>query len=40
MMRDPQVLALLRKKARRLLRKRGYRMVFTRWHYFGEHGEK
>ncbi|GAI23044.1 unnamed protein product, partial [marine sediment metagenome] len=40
MMRDPQVLALIAKKVRRLLRKRGYRGLFTRWHYFGEHGEK
>ncbi|GAI88253.1 unnamed protein product, partial [marine sediment metagenome] len=40
MMRDPQVLALIGKKVRRLLRKRGYRKVYTRWHFFGEHGEK
>ncbi|GAI60475.1 unnamed protein product, partial [marine sediment metagenome] len=40
LMRDPQVLALIGKKVRRLLRKRGYRKVYTRWHFFGEHGEK
>ncbi|GAI59513.1 unnamed protein product, partial [marine sediment metagenome] len=40
MMRDPQVLALIGKKVRKLLRKRGYRMVWTRWHFFGKHGEK
>ncbi len=40
MMRDPKVLAVLGKKVRRLLRKRGYRKLFTRWHFFGEHGEK
>ncbi|GAI59818.1 unnamed protein product [marine sediment metagenome] len=40
MMRDPQVLALIGKKVRRLLRKLGYRKVYTRWHFFGEHGEK
>ena len=40
MMRDPQVLALIAKKVRRLLRKLGYRKIYTRWHFFGEHGEK
>jgi len=40
MMRDPQVLALMGKKVRRLLRRRGRRKVYTRWHFFGEHGEK
>ncbi|GAH68723.1 unnamed protein product, partial [marine sediment metagenome] len=40
MMRDPKVLALIAKKLRKLLRKRGYRKIFTRWHFFGEHGEK
>ena len=40
MMRDPKVLALIAKKVRRLLRKRGCRKVYTRWHYFGKHGEK
>ena len=40
MMRDPQMLARIGKKVRRLLRKRGYRKLYTRWHFFGEHGEK
>jgi len=40
MMRDPRVLAIIGKKARKEYRKMGYRKVFTRWHFFGEHGEK
>jgi hypothetical protein len=40
MMRDPQVLAIIGKKVRRLLRRLGYQKVYTRWHFFGEHGEK
>jgi len=40
MMRNPRVLAIIGKKARKEYRKMGYRGVFTRWHYFGEHGEK
>jgi len=39
-MRDPQVMRRLAKKLRKLLRRRGYRKVYTRWHFFGEHGEK
>ncbi|GAJ15368.1 unnamed protein product, partial [marine sediment metagenome] len=33
-------LTVMGKKVRRLLRKRGYRKIYTRWHYFGENGEK
>ncbi|MBA7644799.1 hypothetical protein ES703_52545 [subsurface metagenome] len=40
MMRDPQVLAIIGKKVRRLLRRLGYQKVYTRWHFFGQHGEK
>ena len=36
LMRNPKVLALLAKKVRRLLRRRGYRKVYTRWHFFGK----
>jgi len=36
MMRDPEVLRRLAKKLRKLLRKLGYRKVYTRWHYFGD----
>ncbi len=39
-MRDPHTLALVRKKVHRLLRRLGYRKVYTRWHFFGQHGEK
>ncbi|MBA7575842.1 hypothetical protein ES708_17678 [subsurface metagenome] len=39
-MRNPSVLALKAKQTRQLYRKMGYRKIFTRWHYFGEHGEK
>ncbi len=39
-MRDPHTLALIGKKVRRLLRNRGYRKIYTRWHFFGQHGEK
>ncbi|GAI60583.1 unnamed protein product, partial [marine sediment metagenome] len=35
-MRDPKLLTILAKKLRKLLRKLGYRKVYTRWHYFGE----
>ncbi|GAI60286.1 unnamed protein product, partial [marine sediment metagenome] len=34
------LLSLQGRKLRRLLRKRGYRKIYTRWHFFGEHGEK
>ncbi|MBA7577418.1 hypothetical protein ES708_19270 [subsurface metagenome] len=40
MMRNPRALALIGKKVRRLLRKLGYRKIYTRWHFFGKHGEK
>ncbi len=39
-MRDPSVLTSQAKKLRKLLRKQGYRKVYTRWHLFGKHGEK
>ncbi|GAI63710.1 unnamed protein product, partial [marine sediment metagenome] len=39
-MRNPSVLALKAKQTRKLYRKMGYQMVFTRWHYFGKNGEK
>jgi len=39
-MNDPKLLTILAKKLRQLLRKQGYRKVYTRWHFFGEHGEK
>ncbi|GAI60290.1 unnamed protein product, partial [marine sediment metagenome] len=38
--RNPKLLSLQGRKLRRLLRKRGYRKIYTRWHFFGEHGEK
>ncbi|MBA7644796.1 hypothetical protein ES703_52542 [subsurface metagenome] len=40
MMRNPRVLALIGKKARREYRKMGYRKAFTRWHYFGEKSQR
>jgi len=40
LMRNKLTLARLGKRARRLLRKRGYERGFTRWHYFGKHGER
>ncbi|GAI72640.1 unnamed protein product, partial [marine sediment metagenome] len=40
LMRNPKVLSLLAKKARKAYRQAGYRKVYTRWHFFGEHGEK
>ncbi len=36
LMRNPKALANLGKRARRLLRRRGYRKVYTRWHPFGD----
>ncbi|MBA7578281.1 hypothetical protein ES708_20143 [subsurface metagenome] len=35
--RNPKVLALLAKRLRRLLRRRGYHGVYTRWHFFGDY---
>ena len=40
MMKDPHVLALIAKKTRRLLRRRGYRKVYTRWHFYGQNSER
>ncbi|GAI67371.1 unnamed protein product, partial [marine sediment metagenome] len=40
LMKNPRVLSLIGKKVRRLLRNLGYRKVYTRWHFFGEQGER
>jgi len=40
LMRNPKVLALLGKRLRRLLRRRGYRKVYCRWHFFGDLSNK
>ncbi|GAI74251.1 unnamed protein product, partial [marine sediment metagenome] len=39
-MRNPSVLALKAKQARKAYREWGYQKVFDRWHYFGKNGEK
>ncbi|MBA7537883.1 hypothetical protein ES705_30154 [subsurface metagenome] len=36
LMRNPKALALLGKRLRGLLRRRGYRKIYTRWHPFGD----
>ncbi|GAI61817.1 unnamed protein product, partial [marine sediment metagenome] len=36
LVRGKAVLALEGRKVRGLLRKRGYRKVYTRWHFFGD----
>ena len=38
--RNPKLLSLQAKRVRKLLRRLGYRKIYTRWHFFGEHGEK
>ena len=38
--RNPKLLTWQAKKVRKLLRKWGYRKIYTRWHFFGKHGEK
>jgi len=40
LMRNPETLALLAKRLRRLLRRRGYRKVYCRWHFFGDKSHK
>ena len=40
LMRNKATLALLGKRLRGLLRKRGYQKVYTRWHFFGDTPEK
>ena len=39
-MRDPSVLTSQAKKLRQLLRKRGYRKIYTRWHFFGDKSQR
>lgn len=36
LMRNPDTLAALAKRLRRLLRRLGYRKVYNRWHFFGD----
>jgi hypothetical protein len=40
LMRNPRTLALLGKKLRSLLRKRGYQKIYCRWHFFGDKSTK